>query len=251
MKALIITSVIICSTSFLGSLVGFTVKKFPEKLNDLLTAFSAGIMLYAAITGLILPAIEVNSGLTNIILVCIGIFCGALFIKLISKLIPYIEKLIFVDNERKTDKKRTDNLLLFVLAVAIHHFPEGIATGVSFGTGEISDIITVTSGISIQNFPEGMIIIPPMISLGIDKKKIIVIALFSSLIEAVGTFTGFLLVNLSQLLLPLILASAGGTILFVIFENMAPEIKRNIKTEISTFVVLSGFCFMSIIESII
>ncbi len=251
MKALIITSVIICSTSFLGSLVGFTVKKFPEKLNDLLTAFSAGIMLYAAITGLILPAIEVNAGFTNIILVCIGIICGALFIKLISKLIPYIEKFIFTDNERKTDKNRMDSLLLFVLAVAIHHFPEGIATGVSFGTGEISDIITVTSGISIQNFPEGMIIIPPMLSLGMNKKKIIITALFSSLIEAVGTFTGFFLVNISQLLLPLILASAGGTILFVIFENMVPEIKRNIKTDISTFVILSGFCFMTVIDSVI
>lgn len=251
MKALTITSVIICLSAFLGSLTGFVVKNLPEKLNDLLTAFSAGIMLYASVTGLIMPSVEQDQGLKNTILVLCGIICGAFFIKLISRIIPYIEKMMDINTDTSSDSNRNHNLLLFVLAVAVHHLPEGIATGVSFGTGEFSDVITVASGIAIQNFPEGMIIIPPMLSIGLSKKKTLGIALASSLIEAVGTFSGYLLVNISEFILPFILAFAGGTILFVIFENMIPEIKRNIKTALPSFVILCGFCFMCLIDSII
>ena len=251
MKQLIIVSVIICSASFLGSLTGFTVRKLPIKLNDLLTAFSAGIMLYAAVIGLIEPAAEIKPGVLNVLLICLGIICGALFIKLISKIIPKIEKLMTLSSENQEDEARAQSLLLFVLAVAVHHLPEGIATGVSFGTGEVSDVITVTSGIAIQNFPEGMIIIPPMLSLGMKKSKVLLIAFISGAIEIVGTFTGYLLVNISNLILPFILAFSGGTVLFVIFENMVPEIKRNINSQLPTFVVLIGFCFMCIINSVI
>ncbi len=251
MKQLITVSVIICSASFLGSLTGFTVKNLPVKLNDLLTAFSAGIMLFAAVVGLIEPAVGIKPGILNILLACLGIICGAFFIKLISKSIPRIEKMMNISGKNSEEEAKIKSILLFVLAVAVHHLPEGIATGVSFGTGEFSDIVTVTSGIAIQNFPEGMIIIPPMLSLGIKKSKVLAVAFISGSIEIAGTFTGFLLVNISSVILPFILAFAGGTILFVICENMIPEIKRNINSSLPSFVVLLGFCFMCVINGVI
>lgn len=247
MKQLIITTVIICSAAFIGSLTGFVVKSLPDKLNDLLTAFSAGIMLYAGISGLIIPAIDISKNFIGIIFICLGMLCGGLFLKLTSKIIPYIEKYTGISNE--TD--RTESLILFVLAVAIHHLPEGIATGVSFGTGKISDVITVTSGIAIQNFPEGMIIVPPMLSMGMNKRKILTLAIASSLIEAVGTFAGYFLISICEFVLPFMLSLAGGTILFVILGNMLPEIRNNLKNELSSFTVMLGFCFMCIINGII
>lgn len=248
MKVLVLTSVIICSSSFLGSVFGFFIKNLSQKANSLLTALSAGIMLYASIVGLLLPAIDSEKSFKNIIIACVGIIFGAIIIRIIGKLIPYIEKFIGLEESNNESIKNT---LLFVLAVAIHHLPEGIATGVSFGTGEISNVITVTSGIAIQNFPEGMIIIPPMLAIGMKKGKILIVALFSSLIEAVGVFIGYLLVNVSKAVLPFILAVAGGTILYVVLENMIPEIKKDLKTDIPSIFALLGFCTMSIIDSVL
>ena len=131
-----------------GALIGFLLKKIPHKFNDILLGFAAGVMLAAAVFGLIIPSMEFG-GKYAIIITVIGIMCGAFFLNLIDRFIPHLHNVVGVDKEAHPESmEKLNKILLFVAAIAIHNLPEGIAAGVSFGTGNISDAITVASGIA-------------------------------------------------------------------------------------------------------
>ena len=175
-----------------------------------------------------------------------GIFTGAVALNLIDKLVPHLHKIAGADLEEHHNNPKISKVLLFVTAIAIHNLPEGIAAGVSFGSGNTSEALVIAGGIALQNIPEGMVIIGPMLSSGISKKRTLLLASVTGLIEVVGTFIGYFAVSLASAILPFALAFAGGTMLYVISDEMIPETHAHGSQRGATYALLVGFCVMLI-----
>ena len=140
--------------------------------------------------------------------------------------------------------------MLFVMAIAIHNLPEGLAAGVGFGAGDTGNAIAVAFGIALQNIPEGMVIISPLVLSGVSKKRTFLIASFTGLIEVVGTFIGFFAASVSNAVLPFLLSFAGGTMLYVISDEMIPETHMHDYDRLATYALLLGFIVMMIMDSL-
>ena len=237
MKIVLLTALGVGGATVFGALIGFIFKKISHKFSDIVLAFGAGVMLSASILGLILPSLEYGTKY-NVIISLLGIFLGAICIDLIEKLVPHIDTITTTDNE--SFKK----VMLFVLAIAIHNLPEGIAAGVGFGTGDISSAIMIAVGIALQNIPEGMVIIGPMLSVGISPRKTFFFAAITGVIEVIGTFIGYFAVNLSETILPFALSFAGGTMLYVISDEMIPETHSHGNERAASYALLIGFSIM-------
>ena len=243
-----ITALGVGGATVIGALIGFAVKKIPHRFNDAILGFAAGVMLAAAVIGLILPAVE-HGGPGGIWIAIPGIFCGALFLNFIDRFVPHLHSVAGVDKERHAGSvEQLNKVLLFVFAIAIHNLPEGIAAGVSFGTGNISDALTVAGGIALQNIPEGMVIIAPMLAAGVSKKRTFLIALSTGLVEVVGTLFGFFAVNVAAFILPFALAFAGGTMLYVVSDEMIPETHAHGYERSATYALLAGFSLMLMMD---
>ena len=240
MTYVLITAAGIALCSLVGAAAGFLFENIPPYVEDALSGAAAGIMLCAAILGLVMPSMEF-SGAHALWLTPAGIFCGAFFLSGINLIGPRLSDSIGMKN---SGDAATRHALLFVAAIAIHHFPEGIAAGVSFGTGNLSDALTVTSGIAFQNIPEAMIIIPPLLKAGAGKKRAAIVAFISGAVEVAGVFFGFLAITLSRGILPFALAFAAGTMLYVIVDDMVPQTHIRGFGRLSTYAMLSGFCLM-------
>ena len=142
-------------------------------------------------------------------------------------------------------------VMLFVMAIAIHNLPEGIAAGVGFGSGNIAQAMVIAGGIALQNIPEGIVIISPMLLAGVSKKRTLLIALFTGLIEVIGTFIGYFAVSIATAVLPFALAFAGGTMLYVISDEMIPETHAHGSQRGATYSLLVGFCLMLVMDILI
>ncbi len=245
MNLVLLTALGVGGATVIGSVIGFVLKKPTHKFNDIVLSFAAGVMLAAAVIGLIMPSLEYNKGFLAIIITGAGIFCGAVVLNLIDKIVPHLHKMTGADTEHHPDKTESLNkVLLFVIAIAIHNLPEGIAAGVSFGSENITQAITVAGGIALQNIPEGMVIIAPMLSAGVSAKRTFIIALITGIVEVIGTFIGFFAVSISVAVLPFALAFAGGTMLYVISDEMIPETHAHGNERGATYSLLAGFMLM-------
>lgn len=244
MKLVLLTALGVGGATLVGVIFGFLFKKISHKFSDIIMGFAAGVMLSASVIGLILPSLESNG---NIIITILGIFAGALVLNLIDKLVPHLHKLAGIEPE-KHGKVNADKILLFVLAVAIHNFPEGIAAGVGFGGGNTAEALTVAGGIALQNIPEGMVIISPMLAAGISKKRTFFAASMTGVIEILGTLIGYFAVTVSSAILPFALSFAGGTMLYVISDEMIPETHAHGNQRGSTYALLAGFCLMLVMD---
>ena len=242
MELVLLTAAGVGGATIIGSLIGFIFKKASHKFSDIVLSFAAGIMLAAAVLGLILPSIE-NGGKYGILITIAGIFAGALCLNLIDKLVPHLHKLVGPDIEEHNNAD-LNKILLFVTAIAIHNLPEGIAAGVGFGSGDTSQALLIAGGIALQNIPEGMIIISPMLAAGVSPSKTFLCAAATGLIEVIGTFIGYFAVNIAAAILPFALAFAGGTMLYVVSDEMIPETHAHGNERGATYALLIGFCVM-------
>lgn len=250
MEMVILTALGVGGATVIGALIGFVFKNLSHKFSDIVLSFAAGVMLAAAIIGLILPSFnEVEGG--GILITVVGIFVGAICLNFVDKLVPHLHKLIGEDLERHENNAALNKVLLFVIAIAIHNLPEGIAAGVGFGAGNTAQAIVIASGIALQNVPEGMVIIAPMLAAGISKKKTFVLAMITGLVEVVGTLIGYFAVSLASAILPFALAFAGGTMLYVISDEMIPETHAHGEERGATYALLVGFCFMLLMDVLI
>ena len=141
-----------------------------------------------------------------------------------------------------------NKVLLFVMAIAIHNLPEGIAAGVGFGSGNTAQALIIAGGIALQNIPEGMVIIAPMLTAGVSKKKTFAIAMATGLVEVIGTLIGYFAVSVATVILPFALAFAGGTMLYVISDEMIPETHAHGEERGATYALLVGFCLMLVMD---
>lgn len=242
MQLVFLTAIGVGGATLFGALLGFIFKDISHRFSDVVLSFAAGIMLAAAVLGLILPSIEYG-GEWGLMYTIPGIFVGALCLNLIDKLMPHLHKLVGPDIEDH-HSTNLNRVLLFVLAIAIHNLPEGIAAGVGFGSDNTSQALLNAGGIALQNIPEGMAIIGPMLAAGVSPRRTFVAATFTGLVEVVGTLIGFFAASISAAVLPFALAFAGGTMLYVISDEMIPETHAHGAERAATYALLIGFCVM-------
>lgn len=242
MKLVLLTAAGVGGATLFGSLLGFLFKKISHKFSDIVLSFAAGVMLAAAVLGLIIPSVEYG-GKFGLLYAVTGIFAGALCLNLIDKLVPHLHRLVGADIENHKNGSLS-KVLLFVMAIAIHNLPEGIAAGVGFGSGDVNGALLIAGGIALQNIPEGMVIIGPMLAAGVSPKRTLIVALITGLVEVVGTLIGYFAVTLSSAILPFALAFAGGTMLYVVSDEMIPETHGHGGERGATYALLVGFCVM-------
>ena len=246
MEVALLTALGVGGATLIGSAIGFIFKNISHKFSDIVLSFAAGVMLSAAVLGLIIPSVE-HGGKYGLIITVAGVFVGALCINLVDKLVPHLHRLAGADPENSNNSD-LNRVLLFVTAIAIHNLPEGIAAGVGFGSNDISGAIMIAGGIALQNIPEGMVIIGPMLSAGVSPKRTFVCALATGLIEVAGTLLGYFAVSIASAILPFALAFAGGTMLYVVSDEMIPETHAHGNERGATYALLVGFCLMLVTD---
>ena len=246
MKEVLITALGVGMATVIGSIIRVAFKKVSHKFSDVVMSFAAGIMLAAAVIGLILPSVELG-GKWGLLYAIIGIFAGAICLNLMDKLIPHLHRLAGVDSENHNNAN-INKVMLFVLAIAIHNLPEGIAAGVGFGTGDSGKALLIASGIALQNIPEGMVIIAPMLAAGISPRKTMVCAIATGVVEVIGTLIGYLAVNIATVILPIALSFAGGTMLYVVSDEMLNETHAHGHERAATYSMIVGFCVMLVLD---
>lgn len=213
-----------------------------HRFKDELLGFAAGVMLSATAFSLLVPAVE--RGGTGI--AALGIAAGALLLDLLDRIIPHEH----FEKGKEGPASKLREIWLFVLAITLHNFPEGLAVGVSFGSQNIADGITVAFAIGLQNIPEGMAVAISLLGVGYDRKKAFLYALLTGLVEPVGGVLGVALVSFMRFFLPFGMALAAGAMLFVIGDEIIPETHHGPSARFSTYALLVGFAVMMILDTL-
>ena len=242
MQMVLLTALGVGGATVIGALIGFIFKEMSHRFSDIVLSFAAGVMLSAAVLGLVLPSVEYG-GRFGLLITVTGIFAGAMCLNIIDKLVPHLHKMVGKDIEEHNNAKLS-KVLLFVTAIAIHNLPEGIAAGVGFGSGNTAEALLIAGGIALQNIPEGMVIIAPMLAAGVSTGRTFVCAVLTGVVEVVGTLIGYFAVSVASFILPFALAFAGGTMLYVISDEMITETHAHGSQRGATYALLAGFCIM-------
>ena len=238
----------LCGATMIGSLLGFGIKELPHKWNDTVLGYCAGVMLAASTLGLIVPAFEL--GTTPWWFVVVGVMAGALFLNVLDLVTPHLHHITGLDVEEHHNNSTLNHILLFVMAIAIHKLPEGIAAGVSMSEGEEASW-TVSFGIALQNIPEGMVIIAPLLLAGVKRMRTFIISVAIGLLEVIGVWTGFAMGNVSASMLPVMLGFAGGAMLYVTSDEMIPETHAHGYQKQATYALLLGFMTFVLLERLL
>lgn len=238
----------LCGATIIGSIIGFGIKELPHKWNDTVLGYCAGVMLAASTLGLIVPAFE--TGATPWWLVVIGVMGGALFLNVLDLVTPHLHHITGLDAEEHRHNSTLNRIMLFVMAIAIHKLPEGIAAGVSMSdVGDTSWAVSI--GIALQNIPEGMVIIAPLLLAGVSRMRTFAISLAIGLLEVVGVWLGFAIGSVSATTLPVMLGFAGGAMLYVTSDEMIPETHAHGYEKQATYALLLGFMTLLLLEKLV
>ncbi len=254
MEIVLLTALGVGGATVIGALIGLLFKNIAHKFSDIVLAFASGVMLAAAVMGLVIPALEMGLevGWWNIFVVIGGIFVGAGCLTLIDRFVPHDHEMLggqgVSEEEKHYGNARVGKVLLFVFAIAIHNFPEGLAAGVGFGSGNNAQAFMIAGGIALQNIPEGLVIIGPMLAVGVSKKKTLLYASLTGLVEVIGTLIGYFAVSISTAILPFMLSFAGGTMLYIISDEMIPETHSHGSQRGATYALLIGFAVMLVVD---
>jgi ZIP family zinc transporter len=223
-----------------GALPVLFVKKISDRLLDVLLGFSAGVMLAATSFSLIVPAIDLSGPWV----VVIGLALGAVVLHLIDRFIPHFHPILGAEGP----PSRLSRVWLFVLAITIHNFPEGLAVGVSFGGGDVAAGLVIAMAIGLQNMPEGLAVALPLVREGYSRRRALRYGTLTGLVEPVGGLLGVALVSIFHPVLPWALAFAAGAMLFVVSDEMIPESHRRGFEREATFGLITGFVIMMLLD---
>ena len=244
---------------FLGTVLGsacvfFMRGKLNEKVERALNGFAAGVMVAASIWSLLQPAIEEESdrGRFAFLPAFIGFWLGILFLLLLDHIIPHLHQ--FTD-EAEGPKSKLQRSTMMVLAVTMHNLPEGMAVGVVFagalsGNSHISTAaaMSLAVGIAIQNFPEGAIISMPLHAEGKSKGKAFMDGALSGAVEPVGALLTILLAEAILPAMPYLLSFAAGAMMYVVVEELSPEMSSGKHSNVATIVFTIGFTLMMALD---
>ena len=233
-------------TSLGSAFVFFMKKNMSEKFQKITVGFAAGVMMAASVWSLILPSVEMaeNQGTIAWIPATIGLILGVVFLIFINK---SAEKL-----ERKRNGKKL-NMLLF--SVTLHNIPEGMAVGVSFAAFlagnagvELYEAMLLAIGIAIQNIPEGAIISMPLKMEGVSKPKAFLYGVLSGVVEPIAAVVTLMMINIVVPILPYLLSFAAGAMIYVVVEELIPEIHSGKKSFLGVIGFTIGFVVMMVLD---
>ncbi|UCH75092.1 MAG: ZIP family metal transporter [Rhodospirillales bacterium] len=249
-EAGILASLIAGLAAGIGAVPVLVIRSVSQRVNDTMLGVAAGLMLGATAFSLVLPAIEAGAAQAGserlaALSVAIGILAGGGLLWLVHRTLPHEH---FVKGREGLEVSRVTGLWLFVIAITVHNFPEGLAVGVGFGGGDVGNGLALTTAIFLQNLPEGFAVALAMLALGYGSAAAISVALLTGLVETVGGFVGAGVVSLSAALLSHALAFSAGAMLFVISHEVIPETHRNGHETAATFGVLVGFAVMMVLD---
>ena len=221
-----------------------------QRAHDAFLGFAAGVMLAASFFSLIIPGLEVAEEMTgsltlSALVVVAGLVMGVGAIAALNERIPHAH---FVQGRQGPMSPRLQKVWLFVLAITIHNFPEGLAVGVSFGGGDVGNGTSIAIGIGLQNAPEGLAVAVALLGEGYSRKLSFLIAALSGMIEPVGGLLGVLAVAGSQQLLPWGLAFAAGAMIYVIVHEIIPEIHSRAFANEATAGLTAGLVVMMFLD---
>lgn len=238
METVILAALAIGGSTLVGTGCGFLFNRVTPAWSDAVTAFAAGVMLAAAVFGLFVPAVEMISGM-GLLLLLLGTACGALLIRLAGSISGTLRG--------SAGLFRLYPELLFVLAIIVHKLPEGMAGGIGLNGMDAAAARTVVIGIALQNLPEGVVMIPPLLNAGVNHGRTACIALTTGLLNGLGVVAGALWGRMAEGLLPFVLAFAGGAMLDVILTQMVPQAG---KMRFGPLISLGGFAIMACINAL-
>ncbi len=251
MTDILISAAGLCGATIIGAILGFFIKELPHKWNDSVLGYCAGLMLAASALGLIVPAFEQTP---HWWLVAIGVISGALFLNVLDLVTPHLHHITGLDPEQHKHNSTLNHVLLFVMAIALHKLPEGMAAGVSVcASAETAGATNwgVSFGIALQNIPEGMIIIAPLMLAGVSATRTFIVSVVIALLEVVGILIGYALGSASATFLPVMLGFAGGAMLYVTSDEMIPETHAHGYQKQATYALLLGFITFVLLEKCI
>ena len=244
---------------FLGTTLGsamvfFMKNSMDKKVEKILLGFASGVMMAASVWSLIIPAIDMaeEQGKIAWVPAAMGFMFGILFLLILDTLIPHLH----LDSDKPEGiKAKLKKTTMMVLAVTLHNIPEGMAVGVTFAGALIGNAgITMAGafvlaiGIAIQNFPEGAIISMPLKSEGMSKGKAFLYGTLSGIVEPIGAIITICLTNLVVPILPYLLSFAAGAMIYVVVEELIPELQAGKHSNIGTIGVAIGFVIMMILD---
>lgn len=241
-------------TTLGAALVFFMKKQIPEKLQRALTGFAAGVMVAASVWSLLIPAIEQSSGLGAwaFIPAAGGFWLGILFLLLLDQTVPHLHLNAAQAEGRRARLSRNTMLLL---AVTIHNIPEGMAVGVVYagyltGRGGITALgaMSLALGIAIQNLPEGAIISMPLHAEGLPRWRAFLGGVLSGAVEPLGAALMLLMANRLTPVMPWCLSFAAGAMLYVVVEELIPEMSQEPHSNVGTVLFAAGFTVMMALD---
>lgn len=247
-------SIVTLGATSLGALPALMLHTLSERTNNILMGFSAGIMLSATSFSLLDPALDLLSnqiGNKTVGSFAVGamILIGAFFLFLCDRFIPHEH--FITGREGRATKIQLKRIWLFVLAITIHNFPEGLAVGSIIGSQSFSLALPVVAGIGLQDFPEGFVVAAAFMSVGYSKKESILAAISTGTVEAIAALLGFGATTFFTILLPWFLAFSGGAMLYVVVEEMIPEIQSKRVSSDASAGLLLGFVMMMILDVVL
>jgi ZIP family zinc transporter len=233
-----------------GALPALFFKDISTNLFNSLLGAAAGVMLAATAFSLLVPGIEFGNAIwpaKGIYVVSLGMLVGAAFLHYADKQLPHVHFDSISDTQLDSLKK----VWLFIIAITIHNFPEGMSVGVSFGSGEMKNGVVLSIAIALQNIPEGLAVALPLVGLGYNKWRAVGIATLTGLVEPVGGLLGITMVTAFQSILPIAMGFAAGAMLFVISEEIIPETHSNGRSRYATFALMVGFIIMMVLDNML
>lgn len=232
----------------LGALPALFFKQISNNLFNSMLGAAAGVMLAATAFSLLVPGMDYGNLVwpgKGIYVVSIGMLIGALFLHYADRQLPHVHFDAVSDHKLNSLQK----IWLFIIAITIHNFPEGMSVGVSFGSGEMNNGIVLAVAIALQNIPEGLAVALPLVGLGYNRWRAVGIATATGLVEPVGGLLGITMVTVFEPILPIAMGFAAGAMLFVISEEIIPETHANGRSRYATFALMIGFIIMMVLDN--
>lgn len=239
----ILASTIAGLATAIGALPVFFIKTLNRKWYAGMLGFAAGVMLAATCFSLLVPALERGS----IWEVMIGFILGVAFIEIADRYIPHEH---FWKGKEGGISPSLRRISLFILAITIHNFPEGLSVGVGFGSGDIQKATALAIGIGIQNIPEGTAVAMPLVAEGYSRRYSFGIAALTGLVEPIGGLLGVGLIFMFGAILPGALAFAAGCMLYVISGEIIPESHKENNGKTATLWLIIGFIIMMGLDNV-
>lgn len=248
---LFLAAVTALSTS-IGAVPALAKQRLAPRTHDVLMGFSAGVMLAATAFSLLIPSINLaklslESPVASGLLVALTVLGAGLFLHLCNIWIPHEH---FVrGREGGASGQHIKRIWLFVFAIALHNFPEGLAVGSGGGSMDLTIAIPILVGIALQDIPEGFVVAVALIGVGYTRTQSVLVAVITGLIEALGTVVGFFAILQVQSILPWSLAFCGGSMLYVVVAEIIPESQRTVHAKDAVTGLMIGFVLMMFLDT--